>query len=60
MSTHRVVVIGAGMVGAACAHLLANEGLSVLVLDARRGGELHRQSRRRGRDQRGRGVERTL
>ncbi len=33
-----VIVIGAGMVGAACAHALADAGLSVLVLDARRSG----------------------
>lgn len=33
-----VIVIGAGMVGAACAHALANAGQSVLVLDARLGG----------------------
>jgi glycine/D-amino acid oxidase-like deaminating enzyme len=33
-----VIVIGAGIVGAACAHALANAGLSVLVLDARLGG----------------------
>lgn len=36
--TADVIIIGAGMVGAACAHLLAEAGLSVLVLDARRGG----------------------
>lgn len=36
-----VIVIGAGMVGAACAHTLANAGLSVLVLDARLGGATH-------------------
>lgn len=33
-----VIVIGAGIVGAACAHALANAGQSVLVLDARLGG----------------------
>ena len=33
-----VIVIGAGMVGAACAHELARAGLDVLVLDARLGG----------------------
>ena len=33
-----VIVIGAGIVGAACAHALANAGLQVLVLDARMGG----------------------
>ena len=33
-----VIVIGAGIVGAACAHVLARQGLSVLVLDARLGG----------------------
>ena len=33
-----VIVIGAGMVGAACAHALANAGQRVLVLDARLGG----------------------
>jgi len=33
-----VIVIGAGIVGAACAHELARAGLSVLVLDAGQGG----------------------
>lgn len=33
-----VIVIGAGIVGAACAHELAAAGLDVLVLDDRRGG----------------------
>ncbi len=33
-----VIVIGAGIVGAACAHELARGGLDVLVLDDRRGG----------------------
>lgn len=33
-----VIVIGAGIVGAACAHELARAGLSVLVLDAGIGG----------------------
>ena len=33
-----VIVIGAGIVGAACAHVLGRQGLSVLVLDARLGG----------------------
>lgn len=33
-----VIVIGAGIVGAACAHALAEAGLDVLVLDDRRGG----------------------
>ena len=33
-----VIVIGAGMVGAACAHALAQSGLRVLVLDDRRSG----------------------
>lgn len=33
-----VIVIGAGIVGAACAHMLARHGLDVLVLDARLGG----------------------
>jgi D-hydroxyproline dehydrogenase subunit beta len=33
-----VIVIGAGIVGAACAHALANAGQRVLVLDARIGG----------------------
>ena len=33
-----VIVIGAGIVGAACAHELARAGLDVLVLDARLGG----------------------
>ncbi len=32
------IVIGAGIVGAACAHALAQAGLRVLVLDARIGG----------------------
>jgi len=32
------IVIGAGIVGAACAHALACAGLDVLVLDDRRGG----------------------
>ncbi len=33
-----VIVIGAGIVGAACAHALAHAGQRVLVLDARLGG----------------------
>ena len=33
-----VIVIGAGIVGAACAHELAAAGLSVHVIDARKGG----------------------
>jgi glycine/D-amino acid oxidase-like deaminating enzyme len=33
-----VIVIGAGIVGAACAHALAQTGRRVLVLDARSGG----------------------
>ena len=36
-----VIVIGAGIVGAACAHALAHVGQSVLVLDARLGGATH-------------------
>ncbi|WP_439886234.1 NAD(P)/FAD-dependent oxidoreductase [Pseudomonas sp. MBLB4123] len=32
------IVIGAGIVGSACAHELARRGLDVLVLDSRRGG----------------------
>jgi glycine/D-amino acid oxidase-like deaminating enzyme len=32
---HDAIVIGAGIVGAACAHALALEGMRVLVLDAR-------------------------
>jgi glycine/D-amino acid oxidase-like deaminating enzyme len=32
---HDAIVIGAGIVGAACAHALAHEGMRVLVLDAR-------------------------
>jgi glycine/D-amino acid oxidase-like deaminating enzyme len=32
---HDAIVIGAGIVGAACAHALAQEGMRVLVLDAR-------------------------
>ena len=38
MATYDVIVIGAGIVGAACAHSLANAGQRVLVLDARLGG----------------------
>ncbi|MGP1693347.1 MAG: NAD(P)/FAD-dependent oxidoreductase, partial [Giesbergeria sp.] len=38
MATYDVIVIGAGIVGAACAHALANAGQRVLVLDARLGG----------------------
>ena len=38
MVTYDVIVIGAGMVGAACAHALAHAGQRVLVLDARLGG----------------------
>ena len=38
MQNPDVIVIGAGMVGAACAHALANAGQRVLVLDARLGG----------------------
>ncbi|QGZ29400.1 NAD(P)/FAD-dependent oxidoreductase [Stutzerimonas stutzeri] len=33
-----VVIIGAGIVGAACAHELAANGLDVLLIDAHRGG----------------------
>ncbi|NUN62551.1 MAG: FAD-dependent oxidoreductase, partial [Burkholderiaceae bacterium] len=33
-----VIVIGAGIIGAACAHELAAAGLSVQVIDARKGG----------------------
>ncbi|WP_413038780.1 FAD-dependent oxidoreductase, partial [Pseudomonas aeruginosa] len=33
-----VIVVGAGIVGSACAHELACRGLDVLVLDSRRGG----------------------
>jgi glycine/D-amino acid oxidase-like deaminating enzyme len=33
-----IIVVGAGIVGAACAHALALAGLDVLVLDDRRGG----------------------
>lgn len=33
-----VIVVGAGIIGAACAHELARAGLDVLVLDARLGG----------------------
>ncbi|MCE4072764.1 MULTISPECIES: NAD(P)/FAD-dependent oxidoreductase [Pseudomonas] len=35
MSDADIIVIGAGIVGAACAHALARRGLDVLVLDAR-------------------------
>jgi glycine/D-amino acid oxidase-like deaminating enzyme len=38
MHTTDVLVIGAGIVGAACAHALAVAGRSVRVIDARRGG----------------------
>ncbi len=38
MSTSDVVIIGAGIVGAACADALARSGLSVRVIDARIGG----------------------
>lgn len=38
MSTADVIVIGAGIVGAACAYELARAGLGVQVLDARVGG----------------------
>lgn len=38
MQTTDVLVIGAGIVGAACAHALAQAGLSVRVIDARLGG----------------------
>lgn len=33
-----VIIIGAGIIGAACAHELARQGLKVLVLDAHLGG----------------------
>lgn len=33
-----VIIIGAGIIGAACAHELAQQGLKVLVLDAHLGG----------------------
>lgn len=33
-----VIVIGAGIVGSACAHELASRGLKVLVVDSQRGG----------------------
>jgi len=36
--TADVIVIGAGIVGSACAHELARRGLSVLVLDSGQGG----------------------
>ncbi|KRB28594.1 MULTISPECIES: FAD-binding oxidoreductase [unclassified Acidovorax] len=38
MQTTDVLVIGAGIVGAACAHALAQVGLSVRIIDARLGG----------------------
>ncbi|MDE2414313.1 MAG: FAD-binding oxidoreductase [Comamonadaceae bacterium] len=38
MSPADVIVIGAGIIGAACAHALAAAGLSVHVIDARKGG----------------------
>ncbi|MEO8563121.1 MAG: FAD-dependent oxidoreductase [bacterium] len=34
-SRHDAIVVGAGIVGAACAHALARDGLRVLLLDAR-------------------------
>jgi glycine/D-amino acid oxidase-like deaminating enzyme len=33
-----VIIVGAGIIGAACAHELASNGLDVLLLDAQRGG----------------------
>lgn len=38
MSDADIIVIGAGIIGAACAHRLAGDGLRVLLLDDRRGG----------------------
>ena len=38
MQTTDVLVIGAGIVGAACAHSLVQAGLSVRIIDARLGG----------------------
>lgn len=38
MSTSHVIVIGAGIVGAACAYELAEQGLHVTVIDALMGG----------------------
>ena len=38
MQTTDVLVIGAGIVGAACAHALVQAGLSVRIIDARLGG----------------------
>ena len=37
-SSADVIIIGAGIIGAACAHELAHQGLDVLVLDAHLGG----------------------
>lgn len=39
--TADIVVVGAGIVGAACAHELARAGLAVRVIDARIGGATH-------------------
>lgn len=41
MQTCDVIVIGAGIIGAACAHALARSGRRVLVIDSAQGGATH-------------------